>query len=33
MTFGDTASLTIGEDGSVWIADMYGLARYGDNLP
>jgi len=33
MDFGDTASLTVGEDGSVWVADMYGLARYGERLP
>jgi ligand-binding sensor domain-containing protein len=33
MELGDTASLAIGEDGSVWVSDMYGLARYGEMLP
>ncbi len=33
MEFGDTASLIVGEDGSVWVSDMYGLARYGEMLP
>jgi streptogramin lyase len=33
MGFGDTAPLAIGEDGSVWVSDMYGLARYGEMLP
>jgi len=33
MAFGDTVSLTIGEDGSVWVADMHGLARYGEMPP
>lgn len=30
MEFGGTHSITAGEDGSVWIADAYGLARYGE---
>jgi hypothetical protein len=33
MDLGDTASLAVGEDGSVWVSDMYGLARYGEMLP
>lgn len=33
MELGDTASLAVGEDGSVWVSDMYGLARYGEMLP
>lgn len=33
MELGDTASLVVGEDGSVWVSDIYGLARYGEMLP
>jgi streptogramin lyase len=33
MELGDTSSLVVGEDGSVWVSDMYGLARYGEMLP
>ncbi|MBN2113493.1 MAG: hypothetical protein JW785_05125 [Acidimicrobiia bacterium] len=33
MEFGATESIAAGEDGSVWIADAYGLARYGGMLP
>lgn len=33
MELGGTASLIVGEDGSVWVSDAYGLARYGEMLP
>jgi hypothetical protein len=33
MELGGTASPAIGEDESVWVSDMHGLARYGEMLP
>lgn len=33
LGFRDTASIVVGEDGSVWVSDLDGVARHGETLP